>query len=338
MNIIRQFFCRLQGNRGSILLITFWALSFLSFFAVIMGATARQKMTLAERLNRRSQLRLIAQAGIERGIWVLKKPDADPDTDSFKEPWASKTFLRNISLGDGFFDVAIVDEERKININTADVGLLKTFFKVSLDCSDVDAEQIADAIVDWRDQDAGSLAEGAEDNFYAGLEHPYDCKDAPFAYIDELLLVRGITATIYESVKDYLTVFGSGAININTAPRIILLALGLDEKLADKLLAYRAGEDGLEGTEDDRYFSSVGNIGAMLEQIDTLQSQEAATLSNLAASGRIGVASNNFLITSSAGYEYKKGSAVIVCALERLPLEEEPGYKGKIRHWRINHG
>jgi len=326
----------LRQDKGSILLITFWALSFLSFFALIMGVTARQKMALADRLNQRANLRVIASAGIEKAVSVLKRPDMDQETDSFKEPWTGG--FENVNLGGAVFNVSIVDEERKININTASQQLLKDFFKAALDCPDSDAEVMSSSIVDWRDEDPFSLAQGAEDAYYEGLENPYECKDAKFDVLDELLLVRGITATIYQDIKDHVTLYGNGAVNVNTASRVVLLSLGLDEGLAEKIIAFRRGEDALEGTWDDRYFTGVGSMGAQLTEAGSLEQKESAQLSNLAASGSAGVTSWNFFIRSRAGYEYKKGFVAIGCVFQRIPKEAELGYDGRLRYWRIEHG
>lgn len=361
MNIIRPFLCRLRSSRapqrnssseipsksrysfgmrrekGSILVITFWALSFLSFFAVTIGFMARQKMVLAEKLDQRARLRLAAAAGVQKGLSELKKSDLDPNVDSFKEPWTQAGGLADVKAGDPLVKVAIIDEERKININTAGPDLLKRFFKIVLDCPDSDADSLSSAIIDWRDEDMMSLPQGAEDSYYEGLKYPYECKDAKFDIIDELLLVRGITATIYQGIKDHVTPHGSGAVNVNTASRIVLLSLGLSEKLADKILAFRSGEDELEGTEDDRYFTDVAGIAAALTQEVKLEEQESVELSNLAAGGSIGVTSGNFLVTSRAGYEYKKGAVRIECIFERIPTEAGTGYNGKLKYWRVNH-
>ncbi|MBI5872523.1 MAG: general secretion pathway protein GspK [Candidatus Omnitrophica bacterium] len=338
MNTIRPFLCRLRGNEGSILVITFWALSFLSFFAVTIGFMARQKMALAEKLDQRAKLRLVAAAGAQKGLLELKKPDLDPNVDSFKEPWAQSSGLVDAGAGDPFFKVTIIDEERKININTAGPDVLNRFFKIVLDCSDSDAESLSSAIIDWRDEDSIVLAQGAEDSYYEGLKYPYECKDAKFDIIDELLLVRGITATIYRDIKDHVTPYGSGAVNVNTASRVVLLSLGLNEKLADKILAFRNGEDALEGTEDDRYFSNVAGIASELGRDVKLEQEDSVEmLSNLVAGGFIGVTSSNFMITSRAGYEYKKGAVRIECIFERIQTESVSGYSGKLKYWRIDH-
>lgn len=57
-------------------------------------------------------------------------------------------------------------------------------------------EDVADAIVDWVDPDDESRANGAESQSYSGMTPGYRCKNGPLDSIEELLLVRGVTADL----------------------------------------------------------------------------------------------------------------------------------------------
>jgi len=61
----------------------------------------------------------------------------------------------------------------------------------------------------------------------------------PFSTINEVLLVEDITNEIFLSIKDSITVYGKGKVNINTASKAVLIALGLDEEEADIILRFR---------------------------------------------------------------------------------------------------
>ncbi len=52
---------------------------------------------------------------------------------------------------------------------------------------------IADAILDWLDADDDPRIEGAEWDYYATLDPPYQPRNGPIESLDELLLVRGVT-------------------------------------------------------------------------------------------------------------------------------------------------
>jgi hypothetical protein len=54
-------------------------------------------------------------------------------------------------------------------------------------------EEIADAILDWMDEDSEPREFGVEDDYYAGLDPPYYTRNAIPDSLDELLLVKGVT-------------------------------------------------------------------------------------------------------------------------------------------------
>jgi type II secretory pathway component PulK len=54
-------------------------------------------------------------------------------------------------------------------------------------------EDIADAILDWRDGDDELREEGAEAGYYETADFPYTIRNAPFRTIRELLRVKGVT-------------------------------------------------------------------------------------------------------------------------------------------------
>jgi type II secretion system (T2SS) protein K len=91
----------------------------------------------------------------------------------------------------------LVDQSSKLNVN----ALLQT---------DLDDDQlrdallalpnmtieIADAILDWIDDDDQPRMYGAENEYYGTLTPPYETKNGPLESLDELLLVRGVTAQL----------------------------------------------------------------------------------------------------------------------------------------------
>lgn len=52
---------------------------------------------------------------------------------------------------------------------------------------------IADAILDWIDEDEEPRESGAESDYYSGLDPPFAARNGPLETVEELLLVRGIT-------------------------------------------------------------------------------------------------------------------------------------------------
>ena len=57
-------------------------------------------------------------------------------------------------------------------------------------------EDVADAILDWVDEDEETRAYGAEFEYYSTLPTPYAPANGPLQSVEELLLVRGVTPTL----------------------------------------------------------------------------------------------------------------------------------------------
>ena len=196
------------------------------------------------------------------------------------------------------------DEESKININLVKPEIISIVFQALAKLDEDEANEIAYSIVDWRDPDSFLInpSYGAEDDYYDEKEPPYEAKDAHFQVVEELLLVRGMDEKIFDQVKDYITIFGSGAVNINTASREILGALQLSDKAIDAILAYRRGTDNEEATEDDRAFTAPASITSELSRVYVLPASDVAVLSSLAADAILGTESASFMIRSVAQF------------------------------------
>src|SRR5690606_11765767 len=98
------------------------------------------------------------------------------------------------------------------------------------------------AILDWRDTDDTALPHGAEDPEYATAGTMHGSKGAPFATVDELRRVLGMTDTIYRRAAPLLTVYGDERrVFVEAATDEVLRALpGADERAVDEVLSRRA--------------------------------------------------------------------------------------------------
>ena len=271
-------------EKGVILIASLWIVTILSLFAVTIGRQASVSLRLASYDVDKRKAYFIARAGMMRALSekaIGYKTGLSSDIDAFSQPWINNKdlFLRR-AFGAGYYTVGyeyllperngkkspmlygLMDEQSKININIASEDTLKNLL-IYFDIDENIALSIAGSIMDWRDEDEETasspkgLLYGAENLYYQGLLFPYGCKNADFDNIYELLLVKGVTVDILNKIKPYITVYGNGMVNINTASEPVLNALvGPDfTGLASKIAGYRQGEDDVVGTEDDAWFS-----------------------------------------------------------------------------------
>ena len=50
---------------------------------------------------------------------------------------------------------------------------------------------------------------------------------------------------LYDKIKEFITIYSSGSVNINTASNEVLISLGIDERVVEKIVEFRVGDDGV---------------------------------------------------------------------------------------------
>ena len=279
---------RLKENKGFALLMTILVISLIVPFTLQFNASMRSELYGAANLKDGTQLDQIARSGFQIVLAALYEDSLETEFDSFHEPWADSLALASSSLfEDGRFDIRVKDHSGRININKLvdDKGkvdqkqrdLLERF--LSAEEFELDPEEVGDildAITDWLDPDNEVTKFGAEDSYYQSLDTPYACKNGPMDFLDELLLVRGITPELYygaegrPGISPYLTTYGQGLININTADPLVLKSLSehIDQETVEEMVSYRDNEDNdlskPEWYKSVQGMSSEVNIGELI--------------------------------------------------------------------------
>ncbi|MBU3759981.1 MAG: general secretion pathway protein GspK [Candidatus Omnitrophica bacterium] len=316
----------MRHQKGSLLIVTLWVLSMLALFTLAVSAQARQRLRFIQQFEIRSQLRSAADSGILRArqaVFKSKRQQAHSLADSwaydegiFKDRMLGNTFftVRSRSSQDGSLGYGAVDEARKIDLNkTKSAQVIAGIFEYGAGVSRSQASEIADALLDWRDEDDSVNAGGAESRYYRTLSPPYECKNKDLDTLEELLLIKGITPEILLRVQPYVTVDGEETVNLNTAPGPVLRAMGLSPALTEKILLFRAGRDRKERTKDDLIFRNPANLGEDLKQIVPLSAEEKTALDDFGASGKFGVSSHMFSAVSTGFLQGRKEALSVEC-------------------------
>ncbi len=228
------------------------------------------------------KLTYIAKSGFYGAAALLSNSNSDYDT--LLDNWAKTEILSAQSqtlFPDGFFIATVEDEDGKIPLNKLINGneynpeikdiLIRLLSLPEFGLDERKANEIADSIKDWIDADNSVTGYGAETSYYASLDPPYEAKNAPLDCIEELLMVKGITKEIFYGTKEkpalaqYVTADSDGAININTAPKMVLRALSADitVELADRIDEYRR-KDGSDLSNPQWYQQVPGMAGVTI--------------------------------------------------------------------------
>lgn len=301
-----------MNNRGSLLIIVLWWVVILSIMAVGLYAMTRPRIELAGRIGDSAMLRSAADAALYSAI-ALVGQDSSPGFDSAAEEWADNPeTLGTIELGAGVFAVGffpagwtedtndgeprygLQDEESRININKAPLEVLVRLFERTCELPTLECEALAGAVVDWRDENDDPEESGAESVSYHEMSDPYSPRNAFFQLPEELLLVKGVDAAIFRRVEPYITVYGTGAVNVNTAPDLVLKCLGLGDAALTAVDSWRTGADGIVGTRDDIPFERTGAILTDLDEAGMLSSNGKSELRRAINGRLLTVRSDNF--------------------------------------------
>ncbi len=158
------------------------------------------------------------------------------------DPWRDPQGLvvSQMRFGYSSFSLQLRDAQSVLNLNTADAEMLTNFFSQGLGLDYAQADRLAQAISDWRDEDDIPRVGGAEREEYLRAAAPMLPPNRYFADLDELRYVLGMSPEICEAALPYLTLQNSGRINVNAAPEPVLLALpGMTPAAVQEVLRFR---------------------------------------------------------------------------------------------------
>ncbi|MFA5272277.1 MAG: hypothetical protein WC412_08110 [Candidatus Omnitrophota bacterium] len=299
-------------KKGVILIVSLWILAILVIFALGIGNRCQIALKLSKHQRDRLKAQLLANAGINYVISELQK-DIN-NHDSLSESWAgNKKIFSNISFEKDkkeFCKISypsqnneevfgVIDEERRLNINNYSPKLMEEIFTWAN--TGIDAKSFSAIFNEW----INSKKEAAQDKKIF--------KNEPLKVKEELLLILEYFCKdsqraheAYEKVKNSITVYGKGKLNINTTSKdtleILTRACAETETetqavatLSDKIIRLR---------DDIGFFSNISSISSKL----SLETDEASLWNKLSA--LLTTESNYFTIGAQAFTQNAKKKVV----------------------------
>ncbi|MGA7277963.1 MAG: general secretion pathway protein GspK, partial [Desulfocapsaceae bacterium] len=273
-------------QRGMALLLVVAMISVLSAVVIRFNRTTSASMEQVSAYKSDTVLSAMAESGIEIGLILLDSDRLQNDFDALSEPWALLEDQNLSPLFDqGELRVTIEDYSGRLPINrlVADSqeddpddkpGTAAAFRRVLLRlltsgefavAGDAQATEIVDSLTDWLDPDDTAQVNGAESAYYLSLPSPYIARNGAVEFMEELLLVKGVTPEILygndekKGLSEYIRLYGRGRININTAPRLLLqsLAEGVPAEAAETADAYRRDASAAAALMDPNWYRSL---------------------------------------------------------------------------------
>lgn len=254
----------LRNNRGFALILTILIVSLIVALTLQFNTSTRSALYAAANLRDGITLDHVARSGFNFALAILLEDLSGNDFDTLNEAWArSEEFsfgsaslfekdrfeIRIKDLSGRIQINALVDEKGEYNSGQKEI-LTRLLNSEEFGLSPQEVSDLIDAIKDWIDYDDEVTRFGAENAYYQALERPYSCRNGPVELLEGLLLIKGITRDLFygkdekPGIAQFLTVYGDGRVNINTADPLLLRALSdqIDQKMAEEMVAYRRNE------------------------------------------------------------------------------------------------
>jgi general secretion pathway protein K len=252
-----------MNNRGVALILVLWVILLLMVIVLEFSFAMRVEVNAARNFKDEIDCYFYAQSGFQQAVAEIIKDIAlrgeEEESEEEKNPWRFDQRKIEMKIGRGKAEVQISNERGKYDLNAIPDDLLRRLI-ASLGVKETERDIITDSILDWRDDNDLHRLNGAEDDYYESLPKPYPCKDASFETVEELLLVRGVTPSIFygcyttgeeeaettwrKGLVDLVTVYSrSTRVDVNTAPEEVLLSIpGLNEEDAKEIVEARKDE------------------------------------------------------------------------------------------------
>ena len=117
------------------------------------------------------------------------------------------------------------------------------------------SNEFSDALSDWQDRNDLKRLNGAEVFDYRTAGYKYTPRNFYVQTIDELMLVKGFDADIFEQIKEDLVHWGTSVVNFLTMSRKTLKAVLGNDSLAERIVKLRD-----EGMLTGRVFRDITGI------------------------------------------------------------------------------
>ncbi|WP_257385682.1 general secretion pathway protein GspK [Tahibacter caeni] len=220
-------------QRGVAFILVLWVIALMSILLGSFAVIARTENLQARHLFDATAARYAAEAGIHRAVYELRNPDP------FSR-WVADGRPYEFELDGIRIELRLTDDSGKIDINVTDALMLKALFQSS-GIEERRAEELADAIIDWRDPDDLAGPHGAEESDYKAAGLKYAPRNAPFETVSEIQQVLGMDYDTYHLIEKGITLYsGRSQPSFAYAPLEVLRTLpGMTEELAQMMISQR---------------------------------------------------------------------------------------------------
>lgn len=275
-------------QRGVALILVLWILSILTLMASSFSLTMRRESAGVMAIKVNLEANAQAQAGLTLAQMMLLNEDET-------KRWRIDGSIYEIETEKATTRIRILSETGKIDINSADSKLLHHVL-MSAPLETQEQTNLENAILDWRDEDETTRPFGAEKTEYRAAKLRYAPRNKPFRSMEELQMVKGMNADVFNWMQPIFTVYAAGQteVDMNLATRDVLNLLPeVDANLLDSYFLARqqsvinhtplptiprstnAGQAMAQDVENTTESDTVSEIGVVSVTVETIMENDA---------------------------------------------------------------
>ncbi|GGA26790.1 general secretion pathway protein GspK [Dyella nitratireducens] len=222
-----------KHQRGVALLLVMWACTLLAILLGGYAVLAHTEGLQSSYQFQQAQAHYAAEAGVMRAIYALQAPNVN-------DRWIGDGRVYPFEFEHAKVGVSVTSESGKVDLNAASPDVLTRLFQnAGVDAPH--ASEITQAIVDWRSFPISPQQIAQRKAAYTAAGRDYGPRNGPFASVEELQMVLGVTPDIYANIAPYVTIWsGRASPDPNTAPLLALASVpGMDLQHAAAIIAAR---------------------------------------------------------------------------------------------------
>ncbi len=250
-----------KNSEGMALIITLFVIAIITTLVVEFAYGVYVSTNALYNWQSSQRLSFVDKSAVRFASWIISE---NSSRLAYTYPGAIDIVRKKpVESFNGELAIRIENENIKFNLNTLVFAngtvnqqsynaLVRMLKALNLDPA------LADRIIDW-------IGPGSGQGISAVSSTGAKLKHAPLDSVDELLSVPGISREAYGKLLPYVTIYGSGVININGAEVPVLMSLSdaVDRDMAERVVQYR-GNIPFEDVSDIVKVAGFETMGASM--------------------------------------------------------------------------
>ena len=171
---VEKLFRQPASLRGTVLIVVIWIVLILASLVIVLSHYVRVEAVAASNYTSLVKAEAVANGAIQYIFAMLA--DQEQSQVAYESPYEAVQVgegyfwvLRPNLSGDGNYDFGLREEAGKINLNEVSLEILLKLPGMT--------SELANSIIDWRDENEEVSTGGAENEYYLLLSDPYQCKN-----------------------------------------------------------------------------------------------------------------------------------------------------------------